>query len=90
MVTTGGFDTHAVQANSTDTATGTHATLLQRVSDAVKAFQDDLKFLGVEERVMGMTFSEFGRRIKSNASGGTDHGAAAPLFVFGKNVNCLV
>jgi hypothetical protein len=86
MVTTGGFDTHAVQANSTDTATGTHATLLQRVSDAVKAFQDDLKFLGVEERVMGMTFSEFGRRIKSNASGGTDHGAAAPLFVFGKQV----
>jgi uncharacterized protein (DUF1501 family) len=86
MVTTGGFDTHAVQANTTDTATGTHATLLQRVSDAVKAFQDDLKFLGVEERVMGMTFSEFGRRIKSNASGGTDHGAAAPLFVFGKQV----
>lgn len=86
MVTTGGFDTHAVQANTTDTTTGTHATLLQRVSDAVKAFQDDLKYLGVEERVMGMTFSEFGRRIKSNASGGTDHGAAAPLFVFGKQV----
>jgi uncharacterized protein (DUF1501 family) len=86
MVTTGGFDTHAVQANTTDTATGIHATLLQRVSDAVKAFQDDLKFLGVEDRVMGMTFSEFGRRIKSNASGGTDHGAAAPLFLFGKEV----
>jgi uncharacterized protein (DUF1501 family) len=86
MVNFGSFDTHAVQANSTDTTTGTHATLLQRVSDAIKAFQDDLKFLGVEERVIGMTFSEFGRRIKSNASGGTDHGAAAPLFVFGKNV----
>ena len=86
MVTSGGFDTHAVQANATDTTTGTHATLLARVSDAVKAFQDDLKFLDVEDRVMGMTFSEFGRRIKSNASGGTDHGAAAPLFVFGKQV----
>ncbi|HEX8331437.1 MAG TPA: DUF1501 domain-containing protein [Segetibacter sp.] len=86
MVTMGGFDTHAVQANSTDTTTGAHATLLQRVSDAVKAFQDDLKFLDVEDRVMGMTFSEFGRRIKSNSSGGTDHGAAAPLFVFGKQV----
>ena len=86
MVNFGSFDTHAAQADATDTTTGTHATLLQKVSDAIKAFQDDLKFLGVEDRVMGMTFSEFGRRIKSNGSGGTDHGAAAPLFVFGKNV----
>jgi len=59
---------------------------LGNVSDAIKAFQDDLKFLGVDDRVVGMTFSEFGRRIKSNGSDGTDHGAAAPLFVFGKNV----
>ncbi|TAF55903.1 MAG: DUF1501 domain-containing protein [Sphingobacteriia bacterium] len=86
MVNFGGFDTHAAQVNATDTATGTHANLLQRVSEAITAFQDDLKFLGVDERVVGMTFSEFGRRIKSNASTGTDHGAAAPLFVFGKNV----
>ncbi|MDB5231170.1 MAG: hypothetical protein JWN76_1975 [Chitinophagaceae bacterium] len=86
MVTFGSFDTHAQQANAADTSTGTHAVLLQKVSDAIKAFQDDLKFLGVEDRVVGMTFSEFGRRIKSNASGGTDHGAAAPLFVFGKQV----
>jgi len=86
MVSYGSFDTHSVQAIATDTTTGTHATLLKNVSDAIKAFQDDLKFLGVEDRVVGMTFSEFGRRIKSNASGGTDHGAAAPLFVFGKNV----
>jgi uncharacterized protein (DUF1501 family) len=86
MVSYGGFDTHSVQVNSTDTTTGNHANLLKNVSDAIKAFQDDLKFLGVEERVVGMTFSEFGRRIKSNGSTGTDHGAAAPLFVFGKNV----
>ena len=86
MVSFGSFDTHAVQANAADTTTGTHAVLLQRVSDAIKAFQDDLKFLNVEDRVVGMTFSEFGRRIKSNASGGTDHGAAAPMFVFGKQV----
>ncbi len=85
MVNFGSFDTHSVQANATDTTTGTHATLLQKVSDAIKAFQDDLQYLQVEDRVMGMTFSEFGRRIKSNSSGGTDHGAAAPLFVFGKN-----
>jgi uncharacterized protein (DUF1501 family) len=86
MVSYGGFDTHSVQVNSTDTTTGAHANLLRNVSDAIKAFQDDLKFLGVEDRVVGMTFSEFGRRIKSNGSTGTDHGAAAPLFVFGKNV----
>jgi uncharacterized protein (DUF1501 family) len=86
MVGYGGFDTHSVQVNSTDTATGTHAALLKNVSDAIKAFQDDLKFLGADDRVVGMTFSEFGRRIKSNGSMGTDHGAAAPLFIFGKNV----
>lgn len=86
MVSLGGFDTHSIQTN-TDTTTGTHATLMQRLSEAIKAFQDDIKNLGVEDRVLGMTFSEFGRRVKSNASVGTDHGAAAPLFVFGKKVN---
>ena len=86
MVSIGGFDTHSVQVNQTDTTTGAHATLLQRVSDAVKAFMDDLKFLGVQKRVYGMTFSEFGRRIKSNSSLGTDHGAAAPVILFGEYV----
>lgn len=86
MVSFGGFDTHASQVNTTDTTTGTHANLLKTVSDAIKAFQDDLKLLGVDDRVVGMTFSEFGRRVKSNGSNGTDHGAAAPLFVFGKQV----
>ena len=85
MVNYGSFDTHANQVNAADTSTGNHTNLLKNVSDAIKAFQDDLKYLGVEDRVMGMTFSEFGRRIKSNASGGTDHGAAAPVFIFGKN-----
>jgi uncharacterized protein (DUF1501 family) len=86
MVSFGGFDTHSVQVN-TDKVTGTHATLLGRVSAAIKAFQDDLKFLAVEDRVLGMTFSEFGRRVRSNSSVGTDHGAAAPLFLFGSQVD---
>jgi uncharacterized protein (DUF1501 family) len=86
MVTYGGFDTHSSQTNTTDSTTGTHANLLQNVSNAIKAFQDDLKYLDVEDRVIGMTYSEFGRRIKSNASGGTDHGSAAPMFLFGKNI----
>jgi uncharacterized protein (DUF1501 family) len=86
MVSIGSFDTHASQVNNGATETGTHANLLQKTSDAVKAFMDDLKGLGASKRVMGMTFSEFGRRIKSNASAGTDHGTAAPLFLFGDYV----
>lgn len=86
MVSYGGFDTHSDQVTKTDTSVGNHAKLLTNVSEAIKAFQADLKFLGTDDRVIGITFSEFGRRIKSNASGGTDHGAAAPMFLFGKNI----
>ena len=86
LVNYGGFDTHAAQAVATDTSTGAHANLLGAVSEAIGAFQNDIKNQEIEDRVIGMTYSEFGRRIKSNASGGTDHGAAAPLFLFGKNV----
>ncbi len=86
MVNIGSFDTHSAQVNANATETGTHANLLMKVSDAVKAFMDDLKLQNASKRVIGMTFSEFGRRIQSNASGGTDHGAAAPLFVFGDYV----
>ena len=82
----GGFDTHANQVEETDTTTGMHADLLQQVSDAISAFQSDLAAQGLEERVIGMTFSEFGRQIKSNFSNGTDHGTAAPLFMFGSCV----
>ncbi|MFN0034830.1 MAG: DUF1501 domain-containing protein [Saprospiraceae bacterium] len=87
IVTLEGFDTHAEQVDGTfGNAEGLHANLLRTLSDAIGAFQNDLKLLGVDDRVAGMTFSEFGRTIGSNASIGTDHGAAAPLFAFGKNV----
>ena len=86
MVSIGGFDTHSEQVDSNDHSIGSHATLMQQLGDAIAAFQDDLKLLGLEDRVVGMTFSEFGRRVISNASNGTDHGAAAPMFVFGKAV----
>jgi uncharacterized protein (DUF1501 family) len=87
VVNIGGFDTHSAQVTASATDTGTHATLLGRLSAAISAFQDDLRLLGIDGRVMGMTISEFGRRIVSNASNGTDHGTAAPLFVFGRHVN---
>ncbi len=81
-----GFDTHDGQVVDGSPTTGAHANLLKRLSDAVHAFMDDINLLGLSNRVMGMTFSEFGRQIASNASQGTDHGDAAPLFVFG---SCL-
>ncbi len=84
-VTIGGFDTHKRQVNASDTTTGAHAQLMKQLSTAIAAFQNDLQLMQLEDRVMGMTYSEFGRRIKSNASLGTDHGAAAPLIMFGKN-----
>jgi len=87
----GGFDTHTLQVPTTgSTTTGTHATLLGRIADGINAFQDDLRRLGLQDRVIGMTFSEFGRRIKANSGYGTDHGAAAPLIVFGTRANPIV
>jgi uncharacterized protein (DUF1501 family) len=79
LTSIGGFDTHANQA-------GSHANLLATVAQAIEAFQTDLRLLGIEDRVVLMTFSEFGRRVNQNGSGGTDHGTAAPLFIIGRNV----
>jgi len=87
IVNLGGFDTHSQQTDATDTTVGNHADLLGNLSDAVAAFFDEAKLLKYDDRVAAMTFSEFGRRIKSNASGGTDHGTTAPVMVFSKYVN---
>ena len=86
MVNLGGFDTHSAQVDNGNPAQGYHADLLGQLSEAISAFMVDLTFLSIENRVVGMTFSEFGRRIASNASLGSDHGAAAPMFVFGSQV----
>ncbi|MEL6670762.1 MAG: DUF1501 domain-containing protein [Bacteroidota bacterium] len=90
IVNIGGFDTHANQVTNGAPTVGAHANLLRYVSESIDAFQDDLKMHGIEDQVLGMTFSEFGRRIKSNGSIGTDHGAAAPMFLFGSKVNAQV
>ena len=87
IVSLGGFDTHANQVDPMDSnEVGSHADLLSNLSDSIAGFQDDIEKMGIADRVLGMTFSEFGRRIVSNASTGTDHGAAAPLFLFGNQV----
>ena len=83
IVQIGGFDHHDNQVVEGETKTGIHAELLKELSDAMLAFQDDLKLLNIDDKVLGMTYSEFGRRIRSNAGLGTDHGTAAPLFLFG-------
>ena len=78
-VSQGGYDTHTGQA-------GRQKQLLQDLGDSTKAFVDDLKAQNNMQRVLVMTFSEFGRRVAENANGGTDHGAAAPMFVIGNKV----
>lgn len=78
-VSQGGFDTHANQVNA-------HERLLKELGDSIKAFVEDMKAQGNFSRVVLMTFSEFGRRLNENASGGTDHGAASSMFVVGEKV----
>jgi uncharacterized protein (DUF1501 family) len=75
----GGFDTHAAQA-------GRHDRLLEQMAGGLDAFVKDLMQKGLLDRVLVMTFSEFGRRVSENASAGTDHGAAAPMFLIGGSV----
>jgi uncharacterized protein (DUF1501 family) len=81
-VSIGGFDTHNDQLNRQN-------ALLTELSEAIHAFQRDLIAMGsdISKRVIGLTFSEFGRRAQENASGGTDHGTAVPIFIFGTTLS---
>ncbi|MFT3936261.1 MAG: DUF1501 domain-containing protein [Chitinophagaceae bacterium] len=81
------FDTHVNQVDSTDHTKGSHANSLALLSKAIGVFQNDLNQQGLQDKVTGMTFTEFGRRIKSNDSIGTDHGTSIPMFFFGAKVN---
>ncbi len=82
-VTLGGFDTHAQERQR-------HDQLMTQFAAGIGAFWADLKNQKNDQRVTMMTFSEFGRRVEQNASGGTDHGAAAPMFLFGSSVQAGV
>jgi uncharacterized protein (DUF1501 family) len=75
----GGFDTHANEQ-------GPHDKLMTELAEGVHAFYNDLDKQGNNDRVLTMTFSEFGRRVAQNASNGTDHGTAAPMFVIGNRI----
>jgi uncharacterized protein (DUF1501 family) len=78
--TQSGYDTHASQLQ-------THANLLGELSSSLIAFLDDLKEAKLDDRVLVLAFSEFGRRVEENDSQGTDHGTAGPVFLAGPGVN---
>ncbi|QXD16823.1 DUF1501 domain-containing protein [Rhodocaloribacter litoris] len=82
-VSLGGFDTHSGQGGTT----GPHAARLGDLAGAVAAFFEDLAADGLDRRVVVMTFSEFGRTLRENGSGGTDHGAGAPMLLFGRGLD---
>jgi len=82
-VSMGGFDTHANER-------ARHDQLMKQLGMGIDAFWAEMTTQGNADRVLMMTFSEFGRRVQQNASGGTDHGAAAPMFVFGGAVKGAV
>lgn len=76
-VSVGGFDTHEDQLEA-------HGQILHELGDGLAAFQRELEERGVADRVVLMAWSEFGRRPTENAMGGTDHGAAGPVFLLGR------
>ncbi len=78
-ITLGGFDTHSSQATD-------HPRLMQELDQGLTAFYNDLAAQGKAQDVLVLTWSEFGRRVQENASGGTDHGAASVLFALGDGV----
>lgn len=80
MVSLDGFDTHADQV-------GRQRTLHEDLANSIKHFYEDLATAGYDDKVLGMTISEFGRRPYENGSNGTDHGAASPTFLFGGGLN---
>lgn len=90
MLEAGGWDTHEKQVDSGDHTRGTHANLLKDLNDSIMSFMKTMDASGDSDRVMIMTFSEFGRRIASTASGGTDHGTAAPMLIIGNKLNSNV
>ena len=75
----GGFDTHIGQSFA-------HSDLLKTVADGVEKFLKDLRASKLDERVVVLVYSEFGRRLQENGSSGTDHGTSAPLFLAGKRI----
>ncbi|WP_136480140.1 DUF1501 domain-containing protein [Cognatitamlana onchidii] len=86
MVRISGFDTHNAQVQGPGEAIGKHHSLLTDLAESMEAFIDDMNSQNLSDNVVGLTFSEFGRKAAENGNLGTDHGEIAPMFVFGKPV----
>ena len=86
MVKLAGFDTHFGQNQAENDILGDHNDLLTKLSSAITAFMSDLSAMNLKNDVVGLTYSEFGRKAAENGSLGTDHGEIAPMFVFGAPV----
>ena len=87
LVKLNGFDTHFGQVQSQNDITGDHNDLLTELDQAVSKFMLDISSQGFQDDIVGLTFSEFGRKAKENGNLGTDHGEIAPMFVFGTAIN---
>ena len=83
LVEIGGWDTHADQVAAGDVLNGRHAVLLKELSESVQAFYNDLDAMELSNRVLTVSFSEFGRKAEQNGNLGCDHGTVGPMFVFG-------
>ena len=81
-----GFDTHTNQVDSVDPSLGRHPTLMWHMAEAIKAFMADLQAQGLANKVMMVTFSEFGRQVGENGNNGCDHGTLAPMMLFGRGL----
>lgn len=86
MVRISGFDTHNAQVQGNGDVLGKHHELLTELSESMEVFMNDLENQNLADDVVGLTFSEFGRKAGENGNLGTDHGEIAPMFVFGKPV----
>ncbi|TNJ46166.1 DUF1501 domain-containing protein [Tamlana fucoidanivorans] len=86
MVRISGFDTHNAQVQGPGEAIGKHHSLLTDLAESMEAFMNDMNSQKLADDVVGLTFSEFGRKAAENGNLGTDHGEIAPMFVFGKPV----
>ena len=87
LVKLNGFDTHFSQIQSANDIQGDHNELLTELNNAISSFMQDISSQGFQDDVVGLTFSEFGRKAKENGNLGTDHGEIAPMFVFGSAIN---
>jgi uncharacterized protein (DUF1501 family) len=86
MVEISGFDTHGNQIQDIGNPAGAHYELLNELSTAIETFFNDLDSQGLAEDIVGVTYSEFGRKAAENGNMGTDHGQVSPMFVFGKPI----